>query len=181
MSFYWDNYMETISSARPENTVVVLTARGIEKMLEEGGSQAWVLDAKRARQCEYVLCVQNRGPTDDWGNATAPHHSAFMVGRLKEVVPSALEDCEKRSMLVFSEYAEIDLPNSWPGHRNPVFYGNLKDLLDLDPSELNFEPMPPREHATRSTEKGLTIAEAKDRLAKTFGVSPSDIEITIRG
>lgn len=173
--------MDTISGPRVEDTIVVLTARGIEKILEEGGSQAWVLDAKRARQCEYVLCVQNRGFTDDWGSATAPHHSAFMVGRLKEVVPSALEDCEKRWMLVFLEYAEIDLPNSWPGHRNPVFYGSLRDLLNLEPSELSFESMPPREHLFRSHDKGLSIAEAKERLAKTFGVSPSDIEITIRG
>lgn len=43
-----------MESIKPENTVCVLTARGFETILSEGGSQAWVLDANRARKCEYV-------------------------------------------------------------------------------------------------------------------------------
>jgi hypothetical protein len=171
--------METIDKF---NAVCVLTARGIESILEDGGSQAWVLDAKRARKCEYVICVQNRGFVDDWGHASADHHVAFLIGRLKDVVRSKEENCEKRWVLTFSEYAEINIPNAWPGFRNPVFYTNLKHF-GIDPQSLKFEPMPsvePLKEAIKTT-KPMTMAEAKQGLAITFSVAPSDIEIIVRG
>lgn len=166
------------------SAVCVLTARGIEKILAEGGSQAWVLDARRARQCEYVVCVQNRGFTDDWGHVSAPHHTAFIVGRLKDVVRSKEQDSESRWILAFSEYAEIDVANAWPGNRNPVLYTDLKSL-GIEADVLQFQPMPEQETEPniKSKEKNgpLTIAEAKVGLALTFGVEPSNIEITVRG
>ena len=97
-----------MESIEKRSAICVLTARGIEKILGDGGSQAWVLDAKRARQCEYEVCDQNRGFTDDWGHVSAPHHTAFIVGRLKDVVRSKELDSENRWILTFSEYAEID-------------------------------------------------------------------------
>lgn len=166
-----------------KNSVVcVLTARGVEMILAEGGSQAWVLDAKRARGCQYVVCVQNRGFTDDWGHVSAPHHTAFVVGKLKDVVRSKEEDSENRWRLVFSEYAEIDVPNAWPGNRNPVLYTDLEQFgIKLD--ELEFHPMPEQEPVPEAKRLvgPLTMAEAKAGLAQTFGVQPSDIEITVRG
>ena len=82
-------------------------------------------------------------------------------------------------MLVFSEYAEIDVPDAWPGNRNPVFYGNLEQF-GVDVRQLKFQPMPEQEPAVVKA-KPLTMAEAKAGLAVTFGVAPSDIEITVRG
>lgn len=171
--------METMDKT---SVVCVLTARGIEKILAEGGSQAWVLDAKRARGCQYVVCVQNRGFADDWGHVSAPHHTAFVVGKLKDVVRSTEDDSENRWRLVFSEYAEIDVENAWPGNRNPVLYTNLEQFgLKLD--ELEFQPMPEQEPVpeVKRQVRPLTMAEAKAGLAQTFGVEPSDIEITVRG
>jgi len=172
--------MESISS---ENVVCVLTARGIERILAEGGSQAWVLDAKRAKACEYVVCIQNRGFTDDWGDVSAPHHTAFIIGRLKDVVRSTEDGSGNRWRLVFSEYAEIDIADAWPGYRNPVFYTN-PESIGVDISALNFQPMPelePPVGVTAGKAGPLTIAEAKEGLALAFGVAASDIEITIRG
>ena len=169
--------MKTIDSS---DVVCVLTARGIETILAEGGSQAWVLDAKRARQCQYVICVQNRGFADDWGHVSAPHHTAFVIGRLKDVVRSKEADCENRWHLLFSEYAEIDIPEAWPGNRNPVLYATLQTFcINLD--ELQFQPMPEQEPDTKPKIAPLSMAEAKAGLALTFGVEPSDIEITVRG
>lgn len=160
----------------------VLTARGIETILANGGSQAWVLDAKRARTCEYVICVQNRGFADDWGKVSAPHHTAFLVGRLKEVVRSTEdpEEKDKRWLLVFSEYAEIDVPEAWPGNRNPVLYTDLASF-GIKLSDMEFQPMPEQEAPTPPAAKPLTIAEAKAGLAIAFGVKTTDIEITVRG
>lgn len=171
--------MNTITN---EDAIVVLTARGLETILEEGGSQAWVLDAKRAAKSEYVVCVQNRGFKDDWGHVSAPHHTAFMVGRLKDVVHSKQEGSEHRWLLTFSEYAEIDISDAWPGHRNPVLYTSLKSL-NIDLATLKFQPMPvqePKAEPVGRSSGALTLSEAKKGLALTFGVEPSDIEITVR-
>ncbi len=167
--------METINKG---SVICVLTARGIGRTLAEGGSQAWVLDAKRARGCEYVVCVQNR-VTDDWGQASADHHAAFVVGRLKSVVRSNEPESQNRWMLAFSEYAEINKPNAWPGNQNPVLYTDLASL-NIDVASLDFQPMPEQELPV-TTGGPLTIAEAKEGLALTFGVEPTAIEITVRG
>ncbi len=169
-----------------EDAVCVLTENGLETILEEGGSQAWVLDAKRARQCSYVVCIQNRSSVRNLGKATAEHHTAFMVGKLDKVSHSRDPGNEKRWHLGFSAYAELDVPDAWPGFRNPVFYANFSEHFQIDISALDFHPMPKAEEsasvpATSPRAAGLTIAEAKAGLAQTFGVQPSDIEITIRG
>lgn len=172
--------MKTIEK---HSAICVLTARGIEKLLAEGGSQKWVLDARRARGCEYVVCVQNRGFTDDWGHVSAPHHTAFIVGRLKDVVRSTEDKNEKnRWILTFSEYAEIDVADAWPGHRNPVLYTDLESF-GIDVHTLQFHPMPEQEPEAEpeAANRPLTMAEAKEGLALTFGVAPSNIEITVRG
>lgn len=172
-----------MKSIEKRSGIFVLTARGIETILAEGGSQAWVLDAKRARQCEYVVCVQNRGFTDDWGHVSAPHHTAFIVGRLKDVVRSKEQDCENRWLLTFSEYAEIDVADAWPGNRNPVLYTDLESFgIDFD--ALQFQPMPEQQEPqikSAGKHEPLTMAEAKAGLALAFGVEPSNIEITVRG
>lgn len=165
-----------------QNVICVLTARGLETILSEGGSQAWVLDAKRAKQCSYVVCVQNRGFADDWGHASAPHHTAFLVGKLDRVERSKEEPNSKRWILIFSEFAEIDVENAWPGYRNPVYYTDFK-ALGIELEKLEFQPMPedlPDETVDSNT-AALTIAQAKEGLAMTFGVKPEDIEIIIRG
>lgn len=172
------------------SAICVLTARGIEKVLAEGGSQAWVLDPKRARKREYVVCVQNRGFTDDWGHVSAPHHTAFLVGRLKDVVRSSEKGAGNRWLLTFSEYAEVDIADAWPGFRNPILYTDLESM-GIDVNALNFQPMPEQEPLPEQNEdeaevspknsRSLTLAEAKAGLALTFGVDPSDIEITVRG
>lgn len=166
-----------------ENTVCVLTENGLETILEEGGSQAWVLDAKRAGKCQYVVCIQNRMSVRNLGKAAADHHTAFMIGKLDKVVRSQDPGNEKRWYLGFSEYAELDVTEAWPGYRNPVFYTNFQKEFKLDIASIVFHPMPSNQEPVQlpPSSKGLTIAEAKAGLALTFGVNPSQIEIAIRG
>lgn len=160
--------------------VCVLTARGLETILAEGGTQAWVLDNGRAARFKYVVCVQNRSFADDWGKASAPHHAAFIVGKLKDVVEVPNNSSDKsRWLLTFSEYAEVDVPDAWPGYRNPVWYTDLGEI-GIELEKLNFKPMPGRP-SSGAEEVPLTIPEAKRRLAKTFGVEPDAIEIIVRG
>lgn len=92
------------------------------------------------------------------------------------------QDSGNRWILTFSEYAEVDVADAWPGYRNPVFYTDLENF-GIDVNALQFQPMPKQETEVKSGRQGeaLTLAEAKEGLALTFGVAPSDIEITVRG
>jgi hypothetical protein len=174
--------METIDK---NMAIFVLTGRGTEKMLEEGGSQAWKIDANRAKKCKYVVCIQNHKQNIfDKEQLSAMHHTAFLVGKLIGTgEPDDPKDKkEGRKKLLFGEYAEINLPDKWPGNQNPVFYGNLEEF-SIDVTALNFKPMPVQQPAAPDIEKPrpLTIEQAKAGLALSFNVMPSKIEILIRG
>jgi hypothetical protein len=166
-----------------ESCTVVLTAKSVERILEEGGTSSWRLDRNHARQCPYSVCTRNANA--DWTEGSEAHHSAFLIGQVSDVVPST--DYEGRYLIKFSEFARVDIPNVWKGDRNPIRYSTLEEL-GIDSSGLHWEPMPsPKEH---SKSRGirplagtvpLTMAAAKEGLALTFGVTPDAIEITIRG
>lgn len=171
-------------------TIVVFTARGFAQILSEGGSQAWALDAQRARKCAYLVCTQNRHHNYDWARSEAPHGAAFLIGKIESVEPSPLTE-EPRWLVRISEYARIDIPDAWDGGRNPVRYLKSIKELGIDPATLHFEPMPEQPeddqqanaapHAEGGGVRPLTIAEAKKGLAAHFGVGIDAVEITIRG
>ena len=113
------------------------------------------------------------------------HRAAFLVGKIKDVVPSSTKP--GRYWIQLSEYARVNIPNVWKkGNRNPVKYSTLEEL-GIDPSILKWEPMPNvsqvREPKVQLVHHvgALTIPDAKKGLALTFGVTPEAIEITIRG
>ena len=165
--------------------IFVLTGRGIETMVAEGGSQAWVINSKKINDYEYVVCIQNhKQDYFDPKQLSAPHHMAFFVGKLASITAADSYSDEKgtRKKLVFSEYAKIEMPDKWPGYRNPVFYGDLESF-GIDVATLDFQPMPIQKTSTEKIEKkhSLTIAQAKAGLALHFGVTDADIEIVIRG
>jgi hypothetical protein len=173
------------------NAIVVLTVEGTAAILSAGGSQAWRLNVGHARKSEFLVCVQNGhkgqwGKT--WGSPTEPHNTAFLIGRITEIVPSRID--LGRWLIKIGEYARISVPGVWQAWRYPVRYLSLEEL-EIDPAELTWEAMPdvaetpePEEEIApvHSAEiKALTIPEAKKGLALTFNVPPEAIEITIRG
>ena len=90
-----------------------------------------------------------------------------------------------RYLIQFSEYAIVNVADVWKGDRNPVRYVESLSELGIDPSTLNWLPMPAEKEAPKADSPDgatpLTIPEAKKGLALTFGVPPEAIEITIRG
>ncbi|MBY5551056.1 hypothetical protein HFO61_30385 [Rhizobium leguminosarum] len=171
--------------------VAVFTARSPDRIIREGGSQAWVLDANRVRKTPYLVCIQNLHNDDrDFSDATEPHGSVFLVGKIRDVVPSA-DDPGDRWKIEISEFARIKDPtNVWMAWRNPVKYG-LLEHFKIDVDSLTFEPMPtmplaesPRlqEPTTSSAEFApLSFAAAKRGLSAFYGVPQEAIEIVIRG
>lgn len=159
-----------------DNVLSVLTYKSRETMFSVGGSQSWVLDRDRALRCKYmVLCRNGR---DARAEDDIPHGTAFMVGRIKEVVPSTNHD--GRWLVLFSSYAECSAEGQWQG-RNPVAYWTTDQYPDIDFAALDFKSMPPVGGQGPQAASGLTLQEAKEGLAKTFGVPTSAIEITVRG
>lgn len=172
-----------------EDTIVVFTARSPERIIREGGSQAWVLNPARAKQCTWLVCTQNRhNPDHEFSDATEPHGAGFLLGRVSAVRKSEEEEDSDRWIIAISEFARINIPDAWDHGRNPVRYTSLAEL-GINLEELTFQPMPSRsEEQPEPVERPspvsgtvLTIAEAKRQLAETFGVKPEAVEITIRG
>lgn len=167
---------------------VLFTAKSVERILAEGGTSSWRLDRNHARQCGFAVCTRNAHA--DWVEGPEAHHSAFLLGQIRDVVPCLptaenKEAPENRYLIQFSKFARVNIPEIWKGDRNPVKYATLEDL-GIDPATLKWETMPEESEKKNTLPKtpstlGLTLAEAKKGLALTFGVPPDAIEITIRG
>lgn len=176
-----------------QEIVVLFTAKSTERILAEGGTSAWRLDRNHARRCEFAVCTRNAYPKwdqGDWALGTEAHHTAFLIGKISDVVPCEPtpenhEARDLRFLIKFSEFARLNIPNARKGDRNPVKYATLDDL-GIDPAKLTWETMPdiaetPNAATNEAGGKALTMAEAKKGLALTFNVPPDSIEITIRG
>jgi len=170
---------------------VVFTAKCIERILGEGGTSSWRLDRKHARRCKFAVCTRNANA--DWVEGPEAHHSAFLVGKIRDVVPCSPtpennESEQKRYLIQFSEFARVNIPNIWKGDRNPIKYASLEEL-GIDASTLRWEAMPPASHSSEclmpqsraTAAQPLTMAQARKGLALAFNVAPEAIEITIRG
>ena len=142
-----------------EDTVVVFTARSPERVVAEGGSQAWVLNPVRAKQCTWLLCTQNRhNPDHEFSDATEPHGAGFLLGRISGIRKSD-DGGGTRWIVAISEYARLSIPNAWDGSRNPVRYASLDDL-GIDINGLEFLPMPDAPPSTRFVERLCAAAVA---------------------
>lgn len=180
------------SGEKAMKCVVVFTNRGVGRLLEEGGSQAWKLDPNRVRKLNYILCVQNRND-GDWGHPTHDQGEGFLIGKISGVETSPEAESDRRFIVRFEQYAEISIPDFWEklgGLRNPVHYlDDLEQYVDVD--RLNWKSAnpqtdgePPRAAslpAPGSDNRGLDITEAKKALALFYRVPVTAIEIVIRG
>lgn len=174
-----------------QEAAVVFTAKSIERILEEGGTSSWRLDRNHARHCVFAVCTRNAHA--NWVEGPEAHHAAFVVGKIRDVVPCPPtpennEGAKNRYLIQFSEFARVNIQDVWKGDRNPVKYTTLENL-GIDPATLQWEVMPEPANVSKGVgqisspgrPQPLTMAEAKRGLALTFNVAPEAIEITIRG
>ena len=169
-----------------DKAIAIFTRKSVDTILNDGGTQSWVLDRANARQCQFVVLCRNRHA--EWSEGNEPHGAAFMVGRIADVVQS--KERPDRWKILLDEYAIVEKPNVWGGWRNPVKYTTMDDI-GIDPHSLDLRPMPENDRIEDDQVRGsaaapspatpLTIDEAKKALAATFGVNPEAVEITIRG
>ncbi len=169
-----------------DKALVVFTYKSIDTILGEGGTSSWHVKRDRARTCEFVVCTRNAN-SKHGHEGRETHGSAFMIGRIKDVVPTP-EDIDTRKarfLIQLSEFARIDIPGAWRGDRIPTRYSSLK-LLGIDPAKLKWQNMPARADVSASrrprTSQTLSqaISEARGNIALVAGVKPEAVEITIR-
>ncbi len=172
------------------DTICVFTARSPDRIVAEKGSQAWVLNPSNAKAAKWLVVTQNlHHKNHEFSDATEPHGSAFMVAKIAGLKKCDEDGAEDRWLIEISEYARIAKPDVWQW-RNPVKYTTLEDL-GIDLAGLKFVPIPkdaspsPLPSAPAGVVEWppatLTIAQAKQALAATFGVKPEAVEISIRG
>ena len=152
--------------------ISVFTFKSVKTILQVGGTQSWVLNRANASACKYVVCCRNANSNAPEGNE--PHGSAFMVGRVRDVLPST--ETQGRWLIQMSEYAVFENPvPEQHGGRAPVRYYEEQEYEgDIDFDKLKWLPMP-----SQNAEK-LTIGGAKAALSTSLGVPESAIEITIK-
>ena len=168
------------------DTVVVFTAKSINRTIEQGGAGNWKLNAERVKKCNYVVLTANSHHRDST-HPKEQHGHAFLIGKISGLIPDAYDDLgnkeDDRWIIQFSEYAKIDIPNAWGGYQNPVKYTDLSEIdPDLDPEQLDWKPFP-TEQVINQAQVGipeLTIEEAKLGISKKLGITPECIEFTIR-
>lgn len=176
------------------SVILVFTAKDKDLILSRGGTDEWALNKSIAKDCEYVVCTRNTKADvlehPELVSGPEAHGSAFLVGRIADVVKVNHWNGRDRYRIVFDAYAEANFPDVWKGWRNPVKYVT-PDELGFNIASLEFHPLdqtaleesalPGHSVPEPAEAKPLTIAQAKQGLALTFGIDPSSIEITIRG
>ena len=111
-----------------------------------------------------------------------------------------------RYLVKFDSYADISIPDFWTKSQNPIAYRTKAELADMlsveDIDRLDFKPLRNatveeieayinrrlqtaparggRNRGTPTTSQGLTILQAKQGLARQFGIAEEKIDITIR-
>jgi hypothetical protein len=170
---------------KDDRAIVVFTADSLDTILQKGGSGDWVVSAKNADGCKYIVCCRK----PNWSNRKEgiPGRAAFLIGRVAGLLQRADSETPRdqmRYLIQMADYAVLEKLGVWKEKvRNPVAYSTLDDL-QIDLRGLKFKPMPAAgAGATKESSgaKQMTIADAKNGLAATFGVTPDDIEIIIRG
>jgi hypothetical protein len=167
-----------------DRVIAVLTLDPLDSILTQGGSGDWVLNPDKANECKYLVCCRKQ----NWSNRKEgiEDRAAFLIGvvvGLTERPDSENARGQPRYLIKISDYATVNIPRAWGTKgRNPIAYRTTKDL-GIDLHDVKFKPMPEAAGSEPAgpTPKRLTIADAKQALAESFGVSPEDIEITIRG
>ena len=126
------------------DTIIVFTAKNIDKTIEQGGSGNWKLNTARAKKCDYVLLTANSHHRQST-HPTEKHGHAFLIGRVSGLSPDAYDDLRNREdnhwIIQFSEYAVIDVAGVWGGYQNPIKYADLS-TLGIDPEQVDWKPFP---------------------------------------
>jgi hypothetical protein len=108
--------------AKEDQAIVVFTVDTLDSILRRGGSGDWVVSAKKADSCKYIVCCRK----PNWSNRKEgiPGHAAFLIGRvagLRERAGSENDRDQMRYLIQMADYAVLEKRGVWKeGVRNHV-------------------------------------------------------------
>ena len=113
------------------NLLIPLGLSGIMQQRHDGGTSEWRVNRHRAQRCVFTVCTRNRYPkVPTPREGTEPHRSAFLLGRVRDVVTSP-GPMPKRYLIQFSKYALLDIPEVWvKGTQGGVRYKTTLEELE---------------------------------------------------
>ena len=158
-------------------TVMVYTENTLKDCIERGGVGWWTIGDRTVDKIKYAI-ITVKGGVDN----KAAKFAVKVKGHIKHPDP-----LENRVMLTFDEAALIDVPNAWPGNRNPLTYVDATVFgIDFDKLEWEAVPVGIAKGENRSNENlmehfdKLTIKQIKEGLARRFSVAAAAIEINVK-
>lgn len=157
---------------------MVFTSKSLETMQQEGGSGNWAANKDRLRHAKWIVATRNE--KSSWAQGAEAHGSAFLIGKVSGIKYAPAPE-QNRFVVSFDKYADLDMPNAWPGSRNPVTYTDLS-TLGVDPDTLEwkeFHSQHPRDSASSADEPSLVIDRARSMIAEAFSISPEAVKITV--
>ena len=162
------------------DTIAVSTGDSRNAILAANNSAAWTLNIQKwGDRLRYLVCLKKVGTK----------RQAFLVCKISAIrLRSDQNDVRPRFSIEFDEYADApantELIN---GTQYPVRFGRLS-AFKINDEKLDFRKAQPKtldySYSTRTEphrqETGISIAEAKRRLAFGLGVREDQIDIIVR-
>jgi hypothetical protein len=161
-----------------KDVVMVFTSKSLQTMREEGGSGNWAANKDRLRHAKWIVATRNQN--SGWTQGDEGHKHAFLIGRVSGIKPAPVPE-QNRFVIVFDQFAELNIPNAWTGSRNPVAYTDLK-TLNIDVDKLEWKPFVSgvQQHApTGDIDASNVVDRARWMIAQALSVSPDAVKITV--
>jgi hypothetical protein len=175
--------------------LTVLTYKGADHIVSDGGTESWVLNRGRVLACDHVVCARHRhGPWKPEGPEA--HKYAFLVGKIARVEPSS--ETGGRWRVEFDEYALVDGPKLPLRSASPTQYFKSLAALGIDEGALTWRPVSSKAASARAISRTIfhedaaempasfgekpvdILMSAKAMVAARMGVAPEAVEISVR-
>ena len=163
------------------DSIIVFTKHRPESVIAANGSGSWRINVEKWDGAIDWLILTNK---------VGSSRQITLVGRVAGFEPDTGGKNPGRYAVKIDAYALMDDPGLTfaSTSTNPVQFRKGADVLGLDPNSLELSPVGEQKvrqsyearESTTISAKPLSIAEAKKRLAVSFGISPDQVEITIR-
>ena len=165
------------------DSIVIFTKDKPESVIAANGSGSWRVNVEKwDGAIDWLILTNKIGDT----------RQVTLVGRVVGFEPDMGGRNPGRYAIKIDAYALMDDADLTFSSKstNPVQFRKAVDVLGFDPSAREMAPVPEQtlrqsyEDSDKLTKqppaKPLTIAQAKEGLAVSFGISPDQVEITIR-
>jgi hypothetical protein len=154
--------------------LTVLTFKSDRHIVDDGGTESWVISQHRASRCAYVVCVRHQqGPYKAEGNE--PHKHAFLVGKVSGVASS--RETKDRFRVEMSEYAIVEGPQIPLNSASPTQYFPSLRSIGIDEASLHWKPIchTPGEDVSAPSVEAFTTEDDPEDVGNGEGLAAMSV------